>query len=441
MPRFGAPQSGEIALELIREHQIADAVRRIRRPREEIMVAVPYWGNEGAELVGLQKGQHVRIVCNLDSNGCNPYEVEKLVKLGAKVRSHPRLHAKIYVTNYGAIIGSSNASQFGIADDGARIVSSIEANVLTTSPCMIKAAIDTFEEAWASNEGFNVTPAALGLAKARWKARPRLAHPVTAKTLLAACREQPEQFENVFVAAYSQPLGPGGRDKLKSFRKQAKGGHLARAELGVGDFRRAWGYQYDEPLVPGSWLIDLDCRKGGRVYGCSRVPIPALALRVHDESDLTVTVPGVATSEETGRRFPISFDEKAALVAVRKALLETASGPVPISEALKIIDRQRAQSRKSEGGKNPSGSRREEYVKRVLNPIQRAKTETDRDGTWLKKIMARSDPRTQTFDPCSPTPLDFGVVSRLASLRFLAYSPDNDEFQITTQGAERAAQL
>lgn len=88
-----------------------------------------------------------------------------------------------------------------------------------------------------------------------------------------------------------------------------------------------------------------------------------------------------------------------------------------------------------------SGGYRADYASRILNPVQRAKAETERDGTWLRTIRERSDGLTRSFDPCRPTALDLGAVSRLASLGFLQYDSARDEFSITKQGAARAAEL
>lgn len=52
-----------------------------------------------------------------------------------------------------------------------------------------------------------------------------------------------------------------------------------------------------------------------------------------------------------------------------------------------------------------SGGLRAEYASRILSPVQRAKSETDRDGTWLRTIAARANGEDRSFDPCRPTAL------------------------------------
>lgn len=88
-----------------------------------------------------------------------------------------------------------------------------------------------------------------------------------------------------------------------------------------------------------------------------------------------------------------------------------------------------------------SGGHRGDYASRILNPVQRAKAETERDRTWLKTIAARATGDGRSFDPCRPTALDLGAVSRLASLGFLNYDPDTGIFSLSEEGATRVAEM
>ena len=91
-------------------------------------------------------------------------------------------------------------------------------------------------------------------------------------------------------------------------------------------------------------------------------------------------------------------------------------------------------------GAGPTGFRAD-YASRILNPVQRAKAETERDGTWLRTIATRATGAARSFDPCRPTALDLGAVSRLASLGFLQYDQEHDVFSLSERGAARAAKM
>lgn len=92
-------------------------------------------------------------------------------------------------------------------------------------------------------------------------------------------------------------------------------------------------------------------------------------------------------------------------------------------------------------GGSGSGSYRADYASRILSPVQRAKSETERDGTWLKTIASRVNGNDRTFDPCRPTALDLGAVSRLASLEYLSYERERDVFALSDKGAARVAAM
>jgi hypothetical protein len=65
-------------------------------------------GIEG--VLGPITGRNIRIICNLDMGGTNPQVIEILINGGAVIRQHERLHAKIYIGKYEAILTSANAS-------------------------------------------------------------------------------------------------------------------------------------------------------------------------------------------------------------------------------------------------------------------------------------------------------------------------------------------
>ena len=77
----------------------------------------------------------------------------------------------------------------------------------------------------------------------------------------------------------------------------------------------------------------------------------------------------------------------------------------------------------------PSASRYPDYAERVKNPIQKARAQTDRDTQGLLDIQRRSE-EDGTFDPMRPTPLDLGIVSRLASLSLISWDEATDSFRV-----------
>jgi hypothetical protein len=325
-------------LALLREDDLPGKFRSLKKAASETLIAVPFWGTGAIGALGLNRGTS-RVICNLSSGACNPYEIEDLEKLdGITVRTNSRLHAKIYTAKGFAIIGSSNASTNGLAIAGDVSTGWIEANVLTKEPGLVKETCGLFETIWDSDETKPISVSQLNKAKIAWDNRPRSKPSVTATTLLAACREQPELFGSVFVVAYDEDLSRKAKRKLTSLTRQAKGS----AGIDNADFRKAWGYQFEERIASGTWLVDLDCRKPSRprVWGSAQVQTPPSVLIVGaKELDVTIALHRPVQLTGSQRILSISSKEKHELIANAKMILKyKKSELVPLVEAVRIID-------------------------------------------------------------------------------------------------------
>jgi hypothetical protein len=323
-------------LELLREHQLSQRFRKLKKTAPKFVVAVPFWGNGALTSLGINGKQKSRIICNLQSSACNPYVIEQLKKSkGVSVRSHPRLHAKIYATDKFAIIGSSNASTNGLAVEG-QPKSWIEANVISDDPNIVTGARALFQELWVSPETLNVTKTALTEAKKRWDARPKPQVPVTATSLLAACREQPDLFTSVYLAAYKEKLGPEGSQKLKDFKKSQR---PFSSSLGEKDIKGAWGYQF-EKMPEGVWLVDFDCTKDAPKFnGYARVTSPRVAFEMNgDEEALVIAIRQSSINPASSlQSFKLSKSDREAIIK-NKELLLSKDGLIPLKKVVQIID-------------------------------------------------------------------------------------------------------
>lgn len=145
-------------------------------------VAVAYWGAGASEVLKLEdfagRKPDVQIACDLMSGATNPKEVEELIRLFGRdaVKAVSNLHAKVWLTDAGAIIGSSNASANGLGHEGTEkpVAGLVEANV--RFPPLDRSMRDQWE-AWFVrlwDGGDEITKPMLNLAKKRWKERRRL---------------------------------------------------------------------------------------------------------------------------------------------------------------------------------------------------------------------------------------------------------------------------
>src|SRR5205085_9503170 len=135
-------------LELLREYDVPLRFRSLKTQDTEISVAVAFWGKDALKKLGIKKGTKARIICNLSSWACNPKVIEALwlLKPSVQVRSHPRLHAKLYIAGRHVIVGSSNASANGLTLEGDELAGWVEANALSDDPAFLNSSIALFED-------------------------------------------------------------------------------------------------------------------------------------------------------------------------------------------------------------------------------------------------------------------------------------------------------
>jgi hypothetical protein len=320
---------------MLRERDIAQRFRAHQKAANGSIVAVPFWGEGAIKSLGFAPGLKARVICNLASVACNPWVIDELRRMkGIQVRSHPRLHAKIYAANGFVIVGSSNALANGLALEGRELSSWIEANILTDDEDLVASVKKLFEEIWESDETTRVSASSIRAAKEARAPKPSSSFG-RATTLLAACRARPELFKSVFVLAYDQPLGPKGDDALTKLLQS--GAVNSENGIGIAEIRKAWGYQV--MIEPGSWIVDLDCRKADapRVLGCSAAFRPKnLSLKADGENDVIVTIRGIVEVPGFSSKLRLSSEEKAELITNARRLLEL-DQPVPLPRVVRML--------------------------------------------------------------------------------------------------------
>jgi hypothetical protein len=168
-----------------------------------VRIAVAYWGQGISEWLGLLKLENcdIEIVCDLLSGACNPDELKKLRDtLGRnRVLKCPRLHAKVWIADGRCILGSSNASANGLAQQGLETDGLIEANVFIDDPACVEAISEWYETA-VRKAATEISDEDLQLARTRWKGRRKIS-PSPWPTLLAALHKDKDVMsgKDVFI--------------------------------------------------------------------------------------------------------------------------------------------------------------------------------------------------------------------------------------------------
>lgn len=202
----------------------ATATKQLIAAAERAKLAVAFWGKGALKTLGLERaGLTLTILCNLDSGACNPKEIRRLQTVFGvdNVKTLARLHAKVYWTPEGALLGSSNASANGLAVEGYASQSWAEANLLIREPTALKELEDWFDQRWS--EGRTIQETDLKRAEQLWRKRKSAApcaKPITSD-IIQAYRNNPTHpaWQKVRIVFWSQKLSPDGKKEYEQERK------------------------------------------------------------------------------------------------------------------------------------------------------------------------------------------------------------------------------
>jgi len=330
---------------LLSAHQLAPAIRKALARAGTGVIAVPFWGKGAVSLLGLGRGAKVRVICNLDHPGCNPDVIAELRKHRIDVRSHRRLHAKIYATADRAFVGSSNASSNGLTVEGREAQGWLELNVASSDPKFVTDVLGEFEKLWDLDETLPVRALEIKRARERRAALPPIGPFLPdGQPLFDAIRANPKLFADVYLAIYDDRLSPEARGVLCGVQKGtvvAKGGRSVAAGVSPRSLKSAWGYQY-RVMPRRAWLIDVACYTGKPIKYNGTAESTGLQLAVPPDADgdpqydLTPALRGPIVLG--GRKLRPNAAEQALVIRHAKALLEAAGDEVlPVSAMLRII--------------------------------------------------------------------------------------------------------
>src|SRR5262245_45086497 len=116
----------------IRSKNYQDAINSVLATTGELFVAVAFWGRGAEQLFSASAARLLKIVCNLRSGATNPKTIEALRRYkNIQPRQHDRLHAKVMVSDNGAVIGSANLSCNGLNLEGEEVEGWEEAGFFT----------------------------------------------------------------------------------------------------------------------------------------------------------------------------------------------------------------------------------------------------------------------------------------------------------------------
>ncbi len=155
---------------------IQNFIRVAGEKSSSISIAAPFWGEQAIEILGLrsvsQKLHEFKLICNLESGACNPMPIRQLQgELDWDVRTNKRLHAKVYIFDDLAIVGSANPSANGLAMEDTEQTSWHEICVVISDGTEVDKLRNWFDHLFESHESKIVSAADLVVADSRWNDR------------------------------------------------------------------------------------------------------------------------------------------------------------------------------------------------------------------------------------------------------------------------------
>lgn len=248
-------------MRFLTEREIDAEIKRQLAAGSSLKAAVAFWGAGAQEALQI-KGFHgrVKIVCNLRMGGTNPHEIEKLTKLrSVTVKHRDDLHAKVYLFDNAAIVGSSNASANGLAFQGGDGLSWREANILVQDITTLRTISKWFEKVF--RQAKPVEKPDIAVALEAWRKRRSGISIGMGKprgTLLDAAKKNPAQFADrkIYVVLNDGDMSEDAKLKLSQLRE----------EVGTSYSRRNLDLWENWPTVPnGAKFVDFHRGTGGRI--------------------------------------------------------------------------------------------------------------------------------------------------------------------------------
>lgn len=258
-------------------NEIVSQVRNFFEQATVIKCAVAFWGNRAPFLLGLRGlNKPIRIICNLESGATNPTVIRELLDIPQlEIRSHELLHAKVYWTEQGAIIGSSNASSNGLSYEGYETNSWIEANISVTNPKILTHIENWFDELWKKSNPVDLTQ--LRQIERLWRRRRNIRRIPGTKpnsSLLTALRQNQDSFKNrdIYVVIYRKIFTPEAKKTFQNWKAQQKFGASSSKVMCF----EGWAHLPTDATVV---VLYYGSRGSVRYEGCYRLPEPQFDIK------------------------------------------------------------------------------------------------------------------------------------------------------------------
>ncbi|OAG71764.1 hypothetical protein A0J51_03001 [Gluconobacter japonicus] len=217
-------QKGYPVLEFMTDNDLANAIKHVLGGTD-VRCAVAFWGLGSEELLNKAGEAQPRIICDVTLGGTSPNALRALgASKNEDLRHIPRLHAKVYISDRGAIVSSANASRNGVGLDGPPSLT--EAGVrLAFASESFRHAESWFETQWEAS--MQVDDTALDLATKRFRPGRSLGDfLVRPGSLLDLIAADPDRFSGVSIVLAQTSSTQEEREQVRTAVQNANPGNI-----------------------------------------------------------------------------------------------------------------------------------------------------------------------------------------------------------------------
>ncbi|MCG0996467.1 phospholipase D family protein [Acetobacter indonesiensis] len=211
-------------LQFMTSNDLANAIKDVLAGTD-VRCAVAFWGIGAETLLNKAGDAQPRIICDVMLGGTSPNALRELgAPKNKDLRHIPGLHAKVYLSDRGAVIGSANASRNGVGLDGPPSLTEAGIRFAPDSETF-RQAESWFEAQWEAST--QVDDTVLDFATQRFRPGRSLGgFPVRPGSLLDLIAADPDRFSDVSIVLAETSSTQEEREQVRTAIQNANPGNI-----------------------------------------------------------------------------------------------------------------------------------------------------------------------------------------------------------------------
>lgn len=307
-------------MKLIWGSELEKTIRQMLSESSFAKIAVAYWGAGATKrlLPPNLTSANTLIICDFMSGACSPVEIENLIETFGHLKREnatcgvgklKKLHAKVWLTDKAAVLGSSNASANGLGEEGDEARNSLEANIYIEDKKLLDQIGGWFLTHISNASPITQTDINRVTAFRRTKRGKRL---IESDSVLSALRADSGAFsdQNLFVWIW----------RKADYDKETT--RVVKVEEKVRQIRGIEAWEDAKIIPPGSFIVHFDEENGrAKLSGLWQTLLDQPYVKTKSHKLLL----GIKTKEQTFAQLPLGAKaewERVANLAVQRNYID-----------------------------------------------------------------------------------------------------------------------